>query len=254
MDYPYEPQDPPFSPLFYNTYGFRNNTTGNGNYVISPRIGFNYNLPDDANGLKTQMRGGAGLFVGSFPVVWYRELVQQRRPAEHHHRRQHVPVDRPRQPSRAPREPLRFTGHSNPPLTNFVAPSSAVPSFDVIDPKFEAPSNWKENIAIDRDLPFWHLILTADVDLMQVNKDAKIYQKTTSWRHPGRRYMPDGAIRYDGQHPTSESASTFGGAYSQYRMRGGYTRADLHGQLPVQWFDEHELVRPAGNPATGPVY
>ena len=52
---------------FEAIFGFNNADKPNGNVVISPRIGFNYDL-----GARevTQFRGGAGIFNGSNPAVW----------------------------------------------------------------------------------------------------------------------------------------------------------------------------------------
>ena len=66
-DYPYEPQKPITQPAFLAVYGYSNNATINGHYTISPRLGFNYDLPGT---YKTQIRGGAGLFLGASPLVW----------------------------------------------------------------------------------------------------------------------------------------------------------------------------------------
>ena len=75
FDYPWFPGRPVFNPNFYNAFGYRNNTTGSGNYTIAPRLGVNYTLPKSfLHGLlgerKTQLRGGVGLFQGTNPAVW----------------------------------------------------------------------------------------------------------------------------------------------------------------------------------------
>ena len=67
MDYPYEPELPPLSTVYQNATGKTNQYTINGHDTISPRFGFDYNLATER---KTQIRGGAGLFVGAPPFVW----------------------------------------------------------------------------------------------------------------------------------------------------------------------------------------
>ena len=249
MDYPYEPQRPPFSPLYYNTYGVRNNTTGNGNYVVSPRVGFNYNLPVTSNGLKTQVRGGAGLIVGSFPVVWYENSFNNAG---------QLNTITAGSTSSSATTPViagyKFNGLTNPALTSFVPPSSAVPSFDVIDPNFVVPSSWKENIAVDRDLPFWHLILTANVDLLQVNKDVKIYQTNYKLPTSGPAFLPDGAIRYNGAITTSESSSTFGSQYPQAGFAAAYPGTTYTVSSLFAGSTSTSSSTLQNNTATGPVY
>jgi hypothetical protein len=186
MDYPYLPQSPIASPVFYNAYGFSNSVSMNGNYVISPRVGFNYELQSK---LPTQIRGGAGLFMGQNPVVWVENNYNN-------------------------------AGQLNS-IINGVA-SSAVPGFDYQDPSFKWPSSWKENLAIDKTLPWLGLIATAEVDLTQVNKDVKYYE-TNPYAAPasGPLTMPDGAIRFAGA-ITPGTSSTIGTAYAQSNAPAGY--------------------------------
>ena len=58
--------------------------------------------------------------------------------------------------------------------------SNPGPSIDILAPNFHNPANWKENLAIDRQLPFLNLVLTAEVDLSQVQKDI-YYTNTINW-------------------------------------------------------------------------
>ncbi|GAA4290918.1 outer membrane beta-barrel protein [Aestuariibaculum suncheonense] len=60
------------SVLYYNPnkkeeVTFDSTTLPNNNWLISPRVGFNWDINDEA---KTQIRGGSGLFTGRFPFVW----------------------------------------------------------------------------------------------------------------------------------------------------------------------------------------
>jgi len=182
MDYPYEPQDPTFSPVFYKAYGFSNSTTMDANYTISPRVGFNYQFADK---YKTQVRGGAGLFLGQNPVVWVENSFNN-------------------------------AGQLNS-ITNGVA-SAAAPSIDYTDPNFHWPSSWKENIAVDQELPFWHMIATAEIDTTQVNKDV-FYQETNPYVVPsGAATLPDGRTRYNG----AITPSLIGTAYYLPNAPTGY--------------------------------
>ena len=52
---------------FESVFGFDNSEVPNGNVVVSPRLGFNYDL---GGRNETQVRGGLGVFNGSNPAVW----------------------------------------------------------------------------------------------------------------------------------------------------------------------------------------
>jgi hypothetical protein len=185
IDDPYTGNKPPFSPLFYNTYGYANNTTMDGNYVISPRLGFNYQLPGD---MKTQIRGGAGLFLGPPPGVWVGDSYGNAGQLTAYTISNGA----------APIAGYTFTGN---PATQPVPPTALTvptPTFNVTNPKFQWPSTWKGNLAIDRELPWLGMTFTAEVDLTKVNQDV-FYQSLNIKTAPtGPAFMPDGAIRYAG--------------------------------------------------------
>ncbi|WP_299524061.1 carboxypeptidase regulatory-like domain-containing protein [uncultured Lutibacter sp.] len=70
IDFPgnfYAPDVPYVDPSTGETVFFDSTQMPNNDFLISPRIGFNW----DAKGDKTvQVRGGTGLFTGRFPFVW----------------------------------------------------------------------------------------------------------------------------------------------------------------------------------------
>jgi hypothetical protein len=186
MDYPYVPQSPIANPIFQSAYGFSNSISMNGNYVISPRLGFNYEFPTK---LPTQLRGGAGLFMGQNPVVWVENSYNN-------------------------------AGQLNSIING--ATSTALPGFDYTDPNFKWPSTWKENVALDKTLPWLGLVATAEIDLTQVNKDVKYYE-TNPYALPasGPLTMPDGSIRYAGA-ITPGTTSSIGAAFVQSNAPKGY--------------------------------
>ncbi|HZZ57095.1 MAG TPA: hypothetical protein VFE31_04635, partial [Opitutaceae bacterium] len=210
LDDPYEPQKPDYSSLFYNNFGFANNGTGSGNYIFSPRVAFNYTLPTER---KTQIRGGVGLVASDYPVVWYENSFNNAGQLNT------VSSGSTSTTSGTPTlkfngNPYIFNGTQSPSLIAAGAPpSSSAPSFDVMDPKFQGPSNWKENIAVDHELPFWHIVFTADADFSQVNKDIMEQQINYATPTTGPAYMPDGAIRYAGN-ITAGSGSASSGTYT----------------------------------------
>ncbi|MEM7487278.1 MAG: carboxypeptidase regulatory-like domain-containing protein [Bacteroidota bacterium] len=58
---------PYFNPNTGEEVFLESTTLPNNDWLISPRVGFNWDLNGDQ---KTQIRGGSGLFTGRFPFVW----------------------------------------------------------------------------------------------------------------------------------------------------------------------------------------
>ncbi len=189
LDYPYQPGKPIVSQLFIKAYGYPNNATMNGNDVVSPRLGFTYTFPTK---LKTQLRGGAGLFLGQNPAVWLENSFANAGQLTQYS------AGSTSSNTAAPIANYTFTGN---PATQALPPVAAtvpVPTFNVTDKNFHWPSSWKGNIALDKELPFLGLIATVEGDWTKVNKD--IYYRNLNYGVPssGPAFMPDGAIRYAG--------------------------------------------------------
>jgi outer membrane receptor protein involved in Fe transport len=67
-DVPRLGETPVLNPQIETLFGRRTNEVPSGNIQWSPRVGFNYDMSE--NGTSSQLRGGAGLFVGRPPFVW----------------------------------------------------------------------------------------------------------------------------------------------------------------------------------------
>jgi hypothetical protein len=225
IDDPYTDNKPPFSPLFYNTYGYANNTTFNGNYVVSPRFGFNYNIPGT---YKTQVRGGIGLYLGPPPGVWLGDAF-----ANAGQTTSYTIAN-----GAAPIPGYTFTGN---PATQPVPPVAATvptPTFNTISPSFHMPTTWKSDIAVDRQLPWLDMVFTAEADFTQVNQDYYLYSANIKLAPTGPAFMPDGAIRYAGNiTPTNTQGIINPLTNATFVSTSSATSAVL-----------------LANPATGPVY
>ena len=195
MDYPYEPQRPLFNQIFSNAFGFDNRGTINGNYTISPRFGFNYNLPGT---YKTQIRGGAGLFLGQSPLVWLENSFSTAG--------QLTTYSSSSSNSTVPIPGFTFTGPQS--LPAGATPGTAAPNIDLAAPNIHWPANWKENLAVDRELPWLGLVFTAELDLSQVQKGIYTSEINEKPATSGPAFMPDGAIRYAGNITPSNIGST----------------------------------------------
>ena len=155
VDIPLFPDDPSRNPVSEQFFGLRTDTTPDGNTIISPRVGFNWDI--NGNG-KQQLRGGIGIFAGRSPYVWLSNQYSN------------TGIEFGR---------LRATGsipfNPNP----FGQPTSFGGLFtneiDLIDPDFELPHVLRYNIAYDRELPWWGL--TGSVEFIySENVEEILYQ------------------------------------------------------------------------------
>lgn len=126
------------------TYGYTPLTSINnkifGQPIVSPRIGFNYDVLSDK---KLVVRGGSGVFSGRIPFAWlgyayYNNGVNfgafdyKNAPAN-----THIPTD-----------PTQFTAYN----TNVLKQPNRY-EIDVIDNNFKMPRVWRSNLATDIKIP-----------------------------------------------------------------------------------------------------
>ncbi len=69
----YQPTIDYFDPETGQTTRLSSTTLPSDNFLISPRLGFNWDIKSQG---KTQVRGGTGVFTGRFPFVWLGNQVQ----------------------------------------------------------------------------------------------------------------------------------------------------------------------------------
>jgi hypothetical protein len=199
FDYPWIPNKPPYNPAFVNTFGYRNDITGSGNYTLAPRVGFSYNLPAKR---KTQIRGGLGLFQGTNPAVWVANAFQTAGLLNTVYKgytsagvvTTGTSASTSSTVSPSPAGSIA-TFNPNP---NYVQtlPPPGVPTaiINTVDPHYRTPVSWKGNLAVDHTLPWFDLIATAEVNLIKVEQ--AIYLQSLNIKPIGT--LPDGRIRYSG--------------------------------------------------------
>lgn len=164
---------PTFNQTFATAYGFRNDTTIDGNEIVQPRFGFNYTFDTER---PTQFRGGLGLFAGSAANAWLSNPFSS--------------------------TGLNFiqlsatnsTGFSFNPNNQPVPPASVIEQVvDVVDPNFEQPTVWKSNLAFDHELPWMGLVASAE--LLWTNSENAIFYQHLNLGSPNGR-LPDGRFHY----------------------------------------------------------
>ena len=193
FDYPYTGAKPPFNRVFADTFGFRNDTTGSGNYTLSPRLGFNYVFSDRRT---NQLRGGVGLFQGRNPAVWLLNPYQNAGALGSIQ-------------AKTSKLPKGFAFDPDP-LHQPIPPGTLpAPEIDVTDPNFRQPLAWKSNFAFDQALPFFGLIFTAEADFLKIEKAPyAVNLNLKPAADGGPATMPDGRIRYAAKVTASSSNTT----------------------------------------------
>jgi hypothetical protein len=145
------PDDPFFNPKFAADFPGRSTSDIDGDLIVAPRIGFNWDVFDNKS---TQVRGGTGIFGTRTLGVLYTNQYGG------------TGVD-------FKRVSQNFGGTGQPPLTpGFFSTSTTnpppppagttlAPEIDITDKDFETPSSWRNSLAVDQKLPFG-LIFTAE--------------------------------------------------------------------------------------------
>src|SRR5436309_2629377 len=116
------------------------------NLLISPRLGFNYDLHGEQ---KTQIRGGTGIFTGRPAYVWISNQIGNTGVLTGFFQADSTTA-RPFNPNPDKYKPATVTGA---PATSF--------QLALTDPNFKFPQVWRSNIAVDQRLP-WGLTGTAE--------------------------------------------------------------------------------------------
>jgi hypothetical protein len=150
-DKPFVLDDPIENPDVEAAFGIRTDDVPS-NGILSPRFGFNWDVYGDQT---TQFRGGAGLFTGRQPFVWLSNLYSNTGRAVVSFTCRASDGNLPAFTFDPGNQPENCTGVGIPP------PSRAV--INLIDEDFEFPNAWRFDVAVDRELPWWGIVGTAEV-------------------------------------------------------------------------------------------
>jgi hypothetical protein len=182
--------------------GIDNSVTLDGNNLVQPRFGFNWNpgLP-----IRTQLRGGFGLFQGAAATVWLSNPFSNTGAATVQYNCA----------SFSACQNVAFNGNpDNQPALTGTPPAAAV---DAISPSMEQPSVWKANLAFEAELPqslpvVGGLVLGAE--WMYTRNNTAIYLQNLNLG-AATRLGPDGREMYyrpEGLDPNCYSVSSTTGA------------------------------------------
>ncbi|MDE2280696.1 MAG: carboxypeptidase regulatory-like domain-containing protein [Xanthomonadaceae bacterium] len=176
LDIPHSSAKPPYNAGFAQAFGVANNSTvGSANRIVEPRLSFNYSF-DSA--YKTQLRGGAGLFQTDPPTVWLTNPFQNNGITLRNYTSYN--------PANAPFSP-------NPFAQNIPTGTGGAGSIDAISPDFRLPSVWKMSLALDRELPWWGMVASAEYEHIQV-RDGILYEAVNFGAPTGT--LPDGREQF----------------------------------------------------------
>jgi len=142
---------PTLNPNFEARNGFNNQTTFDGESLIQPRFGFNYNAADNLT-----IRGGAGIFSGGNPNVWLSNSYQNDSQRTFQSYRGNISNFNllPWVNGDAGNENTPFWGVLQEQFDEVANASAANGGVNAIDPDFEIPSQWKA--AIGATYNFWN--------------------------------------------------------------------------------------------------
>ncbi|MDR0332452.1 MAG: carboxypeptidase regulatory-like domain-containing protein [Dysgonamonadaceae bacterium] len=136
---------PMIANLDFNGTKYNTATMPKTRVMISPRLGFNYDLKGDRT---IVLRGGTGIFTGRIPFVW---IVSQSTDAG---------MLQTTLTYNNAADIAQYVGPFNPdihhylPTTPPVAGTQIPTEFTIMDPNFKMPQAWKSSLATDFRLPF----------------------------------------------------------------------------------------------------
>lgn len=173
---------------FEEVFGQTNTNTIDGNYVIQPRIGFNYKPFDDQD---TQIRGGIGLFFGTAPHVWLSNAYVNNGVSKIFVQSNTNQVSPP-----FTLDPMEAVAWIDDAYGRTEASSVTV---NYLSDGFKMPTDWKANIAVDQRLDFlFDSILTVEFQFSKTQQDIHYVNNNLQLDTTGfqKGYLPDGREIY----------------------------------------------------------
>ncbi len=135
------PEHPMIAGLTFGENKYSTATLPKSRLMLSPRLGFNYNIKDDRS---LVLRGGTGVFTGRIPFVWIVSQVGDAGMLQTTQLFTGTSVPGPFKPE------INAYYPTTQPAIGTVVPTS----FTIISDNFKMPQTWKSSIALDAKLPF----------------------------------------------------------------------------------------------------
>ena len=141
-------------------FGYDNSRTLDGQTLVQPRLGFNWNLGTKER--RMQLRGGLGLFQGEAANVWLSNPYSNTGMAMGFYGcGSSAELSGGTATRAACLNSVTFS--SNPDNQPRPAGTPPAPSVDILAPNLRQPSVWKMNLALDAELPWWGLVAGAEL-------------------------------------------------------------------------------------------
>jgi hypothetical protein len=163
-------------------FGQTNQYTINGHRVVQPRMSFNYAFNTER---MTQLRGGAGLFVTNQPAVWLGNIFSNSGVTQTQYNCG---------PTQAAPCNVNLPPFSADPHNQNNGPAGAGQmTVNTLSKDWNIPTAWKISLGVDRELPWYGLIATADWEHID-QRDAIWFQNVNLGTPTG--VLPDGRSTY----------------------------------------------------------
>jgi outer membrane receptor protein involved in Fe transport len=179
VDMPIVGDKPAYNALASNFFGLRNDSTVDGNYLVQPRVSFNWR--PEMFDRKTQVRGGVGLFQGIAANVWLSNPFSNNNVIQ-----SAIFVNN------ATAAGIRFSADPNN-QPGVRPPPGLGGNVDFVSPDLQLPSAWKASFAVDHELPWYGLVASVETVLTEV-EEGIWYVKPNLGRATGT--APDGRPYY----------------------------------------------------------
>ena len=194
VDMPIVGDKPPYNALASNFFGLPNDSTVDGNYLIQPRVGFNWQ--PEWSDRKTQVRGGVGLFQGIAANVWLSN------PFSNNNVTQGAIFE-----NSALAKGIKFSADPNN-QPGVRPPPGLGGNVDFVSPDLQLPAAYKVSFAVDHELPWYGLVASVETVITEVEEGIR-YVKPNLGAPTGR--TSDGRPYYW----TTVNPATWTGASSQ---------------------------------------